>query len=92
MGRLSVLETLPIRPGWWGYYGMSPDHNAVIGGGDVDGLLFATGFSGHGFQQAPVVGEYLADVALERPPAFDLSPLSLARFQGAEVRPEANII
>ncbi len=29
--RLPVLADLGIRPGWWGYYEMTPDHNAVIG-------------------------------------------------------------
>jgi glycine/D-amino acid oxidase-like deaminating enzyme len=39
------------------YYEMSPDHNALIGAaGDPDGPFYATGFSGHGFQQGPVIG------------------------------------
>ncbi len=59
--RLPLLADLGIRPGWWGYYEMTPDHNAVIGAAaEPKGLLYGTGFSGHGFQQAPVVGEYLA--------------------------------
>ena len=91
--RLPILEELGIRPGWWGYYEMSPDHNALIGATtEPIGLLYATGFSGHGFQQAPVVGEYLADVALGRTPAFDLTPFSVDRFTGTGLKPERHVV
>jgi sarcosine oxidase subunit beta len=91
--RLPILAELGIRGGWSGLYEMSPDHNAMVGAaGPVGGLLYATGFSGHGFQQAPVVGEYLADVALGRPPFLDLSAFSVDRFDSAGTRPEANVV
>jgi sarcosine oxidase subunit beta len=91
--RLPLLAGMEIKPGWWGYYTNSPDHNAIIdAAASPQGLYYATGFSGHGFQQSPVVGEYLADIALGREPAFDLSPLSLQRFDSADVKGEANVI
>jgi sarcosine oxidase subunit beta len=91
--RLPILEDLGIRPGWWGYYEMSPDHNALIGAAtEPGGLLYATGFSGHGFQQAPVVGEYLADVALGRTPAFDLTGFAVERFDGTGFKPERHVV
>jgi len=92
--RLPVLETLQIKPGWWGYYAMSPDHNAIVGAaGSPQGLLYATGFSGHGFQQAPVVGDYLAHLAIGEEPPFDLSPLSVDRFShGDAIRGEAHVV
>jgi sarcosine oxidase subunit beta len=91
--RLPLLETLPIKPGWWGYYAMSPDHNAIVGAATSPaGVLYATGFSGHGFQQAPVIGDYLAHLALDETPPFDLSPLSLERFAGNDIRPEAHVV
>ena len=91
--RLPLLESLPIKPGWWGYYAMSPDHNAIVGAArSPAGVLYATGFSGHGFQQAPVVGDFLAHLALDEAPPFDLSPLSLERFVGNGLRPEAHVV
>jgi sarcosine oxidase subunit beta len=91
--RLPILEELGIRDGWWGYYEMSPDHNALVGAaGDPEGLLYGAGFSGHGFQQAPVVGEYLADLALGRTPAFDLTPFSVERFAGSGPKPERHVV
>ena len=72
---------------------MSPDHNAIVGAADdPEGLVYATGFSGHGFQQGPVVGEHIALLALGLPTPFDLSPLSLERFAAGEARPERNVI
>jgi sarcosine oxidase subunit beta len=91
--RLPILNELGIKPGWWGYYAMSPDHNAIVGRArEPEGLLYATGFSGHGFQQSPVVGEYLSDLAVGREPVLDLSPLSVDRFATGEVKPEANVV
>jgi sarcosine oxidase subunit beta len=91
--RLPLLEELGVKRGWWGYYEMSPDHNAIVGAAETPaGLLYATGFSGHGFQQAPVVGEYLANLALDRDVRFDLTPFSAARFQSGAKKPETHVI
>jgi sarcosine oxidase subunit beta len=51
-----------------------------------------TGFSGHGFLQAPAVGEILRDMVLQRPAFVDVSPLSAERFNAAALRPEFNIV
>lgn len=44
--------------------------------------LLISGLSGHGFKFAPVLGEIATQFAQGEPPAFDLTPFSLARFQG----------
>jgi sarcosine oxidase, subunit beta len=56
------------------------------------GLFYATGFSGHGFQQGPVVGEHLAELALGCEPTIDLGPFSLARFDEEHERVEHNLV
>ena len=72
---------------------MTPDHNALIGEAPgVSRFLYATGFSGHGFQQAPAVGEILRDMFLRRPPFVDVAPLGTERFEVAALRPEYNIV
>jgi len=91
--RLPVLADLPIRNSWWGYYEMSPDHNAIVGETpEPSRLLYATGFSGHGFQQSPAVGEHLAELVAGREPTLDLSPFSLERFEHGETREEPFVI
>lgn len=91
--RLPAMADLRVRASWHGYYEMSPDHNAIVGRTrDPDGLIYATGFSGHGFQQCPVVGEHLAELALGLVPSFDLSPFSVERFARSAARPEHNVI
>jgi sarcosine oxidase subunit beta len=82
-----------IRGGWAGLYEMTPDHNALIGEAPgVSRFLYATGFSGHGFLQAPAVGEIVRDLVLGRPTFADVSPLSAARFDAAAHRPEYNVV
>ena len=91
--RLPLAESLGVTPAWWGYYGMSPDHNAIVGAAaDPAGLMYACGFSGHGFQQGPVVGEYLAALCLDEAPPLDLSAMTVERFASGAVRPEANVV
>jgi hypothetical protein len=36
--------------------------------------------SGHGFKSSSAIGEILADLARDVPPAFDLKPFALGRF------------
>lgn len=68
--------------GWAGLYENTPDHNAMIGRAETPGVLYATGFSGHGFLQGPAVGEIVADLYLGREPFLDPSPFSAERFAG----------
>ncbi|WP_031161531.1 NAD(P)/FAD-dependent oxidoreductase [Streptomyces durhamensis] len=92
--RAPALAGMRTAGGWAGLYEVTPDHNALIGrSGEVPGFLYATGFSGHGFLQAPAVGEVVRDLYLEREPFTDISPLSADRFRhGAGVRPEAHVV
>jgi sarcosine oxidase subunit beta len=88
--RAPLLLDAPIAGGWWGDYEMTPDHNALIGeAAAVPGrFLYATGFSGHGFQQAPAVGEIVRDLYLGGEPFVDVSALAASRPE----RPERNVV
>jgi sarcosine oxidase subunit beta len=87
--RLPLLADLPVQASWWGYYEVSPDHNALVGRApEPDGFFYATGFSGHGFQQAPAVGEHLAELIAGREPTLDLSAFDAGRFERGVARPE----
>lgn len=92
--RAPELLDVGLTPGWAGLYEVTPDHNALIGRATSPAnFLYATGFSGHGFLQAPAVGEVIRDLYLEREPFVDVSPLSVERFApGAFVRPETHIV
>ena len=91
--RLPVLAELPVQASWWGFYEVSPDHNALVGETvEPARFLYATGFSGHGFQQAPAVGEHVAELVARRAPTLDLLPFSVERFARGESRPEAFVI
>jgi sarcosine oxidase subunit beta len=91
--RLPVLAGLPVQTSWWGWYDVSPDWNALVGESpSVSRFLYATGFSGHGFQQAPAVGEHLAELVVGRPPTLDLSAFSAERFAAGAERPEAFVV
>jgi sarcosine oxidase, subunit beta len=91
--RLPALADLEVRHSMWGFYEMTPDHNALVGAApEPAGLLYATGFSGHGFQQGLVVGEHLAQLALGVEPTFDLSEFDATRFTRGTTRAELNVI
>ena len=91
--RAPAIGEVGIAGGWAGLYEMTPDHNALIGRADtVEGFLYATGFSGHGFLMGPAVGEVLRDLHLGAEPFVDISSLSAGRFATAGARPELNIV
>ena len=50
---------------------------------EVDGLVIACGFSGHGFGIAPVTGRVLRDLVLGEPPLLPLDAFRRARFADA---------
>lgn len=92
--RAPALADMETTGGWAGLYEITPDHNALIGrSGELSNFLYASGFSGHGFLQAPAIGEILRDLYLGRTPPVDITPLSADRFRaGAEIRPEAHVV
>lgn len=64
-----------------GLYENSPDHHAILGGCDIEGLYFANGFSGHGVMHSPATGRALAEIMLDGQASFlDVSCLGLDRF------------
>lgn len=63
-------------------YTMTPDEDFVIDRHpETPELIFAAGFSGHGFKFASVVGEILADLAIDGETDHPISFLSAARFR-----------
>lgn len=81
------LVGLPLTGGWAGLYEDTPDHNALIGRAEeVEGVYYATGFSGHGFLQGPAVGELVRDMILGRDSFLDPAPFGAARFGDRQAR------
>ncbi|QRM28023.1 N-methyl-L-tryptophan oxidase [Microvirga sp. VF16] len=63
-------------------YTRTPDEDFVIDRSSVDPrIVLASPCSGHGFKFASVIGEVLADLALGKPPANDISRFKLDRFR-----------
>jgi glycine/D-amino acid oxidase-like deaminating enzyme len=69
------FDTLKLVRGWAGLYAVnSLDGNAILGEWpDLKGFFLANGFSGHGLQQGPAVGRYLAELIIGLTPTLDLS-------------------
>jgi glycine/D-amino acid oxidase-like deaminating enzyme len=77
-----AFETLKLMRGWAGLYAVNTlDGNAILGEWpELKGFYLANGFSGHGLQQAPAAGRYLAELILKRPVRLDLSIFSPVRI------------
>lgn len=70
---------------WTGLYDTTPDWNPVLGAlPELEGLIVAFGFSGHGFKLSPMVGRLLAQAALEVTPDLPLHPYRATRFDDGE--------
>jgi len=87
MHRVPVLEEAHIVRGWAGLYEISPDHHAILGEvPGIKGFILANGFSGHGFQHSPAVGNVIAELIVDgKASTIDISPLSIERFRKGEL-------
>ena len=76
------FESLKLVRGWALLYEVNQlDSNAILGAWPgIEGLYLINGFSGHGVQQSPAAGRYLAELILQRTPALDLSCFSPQRI------------
>ena len=92
---MPAFAEIKLTGAWAGHYDFNRfDQNGLVGPHPaLDNLICATGFSGHGLQQAPAVGRGVAElIAHGGYRSLDLSPLSVARV--AEGRPlrEAKVV
>jgi glycine/D-amino acid oxidase-like deaminating enzyme len=93
--RIPAFESIKPGRAWAGHYDFNVfDQNAIVGPlPGVDNLFVATGFSGHGLQQAPAVGRGLAELILHgRTTTLDLTPLGHERIARGAPLIEKNII
>lgn len=89
-----LYETKPILEKCRaGLYENTPDHHAILGNCEIEGLYLANGFSGHGVMHSPASGRALAEIILDGESKFlDVSCLSLARFAKGELLHETAFI
>ncbi|MFC0450385.1 NAD(P)/FAD-dependent oxidoreductase [Rhodococcus jostii] len=92
--RVPAVLDYGISTGWAGLYEVTPDRNQIIDRcTEVDGLLIATGYSGHGFLMGPATGEIVRDLYHGREPGYDISSFALDRFAQAGIAAgETNIV
>lgn len=87
------IEHAGIASMWAGLYEMTPDRHPIIGTSPIEGLLLANGFSGHGFQHAPVVGKLISELVVEgRARTLDISSLALDRFGRGDLVVEGRVV
>jgi len=81
VGLFPSLAGIPVLRAWAGIEAFCEDEMQVIGPvPGVDGLIFATGFSGHGFAIGPGVGCLLTHYLTTGKLADMLAPFSIERF------------
>ena len=92
-----VLGQVKVLRQWAGCYDLTPDSNPIVGPIDeMEHFYQASGFMGHGFMMAPVVGRLLAGVVAEQPPDPSFGAVidrwALRRFKEGKLLSEKMII
>jgi glycine/D-amino acid oxidase-like deaminating enzyme len=89
-----IFDRLKLVRAWTGLYAVNTlDGNAILGEWpELQGLFLVNGFSGHGLQQAPAVGRYLAELVLGLPPTLDLSVFDARRILTHQPLTETELI
>ena len=93
--RVPGFEALRVQRSWAGHYDMNTlDANVILGAHpELDKLLFANGFSGHGLQQSPAIGRALAELVIEgRFTTLDLSAFGWQRVLAGQPLVERNVV
>ena len=93
--RYEGMEELKLRHSWAGYYDYNTfDQNGIIGGHpEIYNLFFANGFSGHGIQQSPAVGNAISELILDKQfTDIDLTRLNYQRILDNKQIQEINVV
>lgn len=81
MDLFPVMRSATIVRTWSGVEGRMPDDIPVIGpSARHENLFYAFGFSAHGFQMGPGVGELMAELIATGKTNAPIAPFSIARF------------
>lgn len=76
-----LMKNVPVVRCWAGIEGIMPDQIPVIGPSvSVPDFYHAFGFSAHGFQLGPIIGQILAELILDGRSEFPLDPFRVNRF------------
>ncbi len=93
--RVPAFQTIKLQNAWACHYALSEwDGNALIGAwpGQPANFLMATGFSGHGLQQAPASGRALSELILDGGfRTLDLSRFAASRVVEGRKEPERGV-
>ena len=88
-----ILGSVKVLRQWAGCYDVTPDANPIVGPVDeVENFYQASGFMGHGFMMAPVVGKLIAQHIVEQTPLPMFDRWNLRRFKEGKLLSEAMII
>jgi glycine/D-amino acid oxidase-like deaminating enzyme len=80
-----TTSELRVQRTWAGVIDQTPDTVPVIGPTSaLEGVVFATGFSGKGFGLGPAVGQIVRDLVTQGTSSIDISPMTFDRFQTGE--------
>ena len=93
--RVPRFEALKLQRSWAGHYDVNTlDHNVILGAHpEIENLLFANGFSGHGLQQSPAAGRALSElVAYGAYRTLDLDEFGWARVLENHPLHERNVV
>ena len=88
-----VLGDVKVLRQWAGCYDITPDANPIVGEVDgVEGFFQASGFMGHGFMMAPVMGKRIAEQIVHPSDSELFARWNLRRFKEGKLLSEAMII
>jgi glycine/D-amino acid oxidase-like deaminating enzyme len=93
--RVPAFEAAKVVNTWAGYYEYNTfDQNGIVGRHpELDSIVFATGFSGHGIQQSPAVGRAVAElIAHGDYRTLNLSPFGYERISAGRPIRELNVV
>ena len=93
--RVPGFEAARVQNAWAGHYDVNTlDHNVILGAHpEVDNLLFANGFSGHGIQQSAAAGRALSElVTFGSYRTLDLSAMGWTRVIAQRPLLEINVV
>jgi glycine/D-amino acid oxidase-like deaminating enzyme len=93
--RVPAFEAAKVVNSWAGYYEYNTfDQNGIVGRHpEIESLIFATGFSGHGIQQSPAVGRAVAELIVHGSyRTIDLRPFGYERISAGRPIRELNVV